>query len=95
MSKANNPFAGIGYFKGTFSLQVKNDVKSYQVPPKCITYAIQVALKKEEERLQEHQILARHGLDKMAESNNNFSIVPILDGTVHLCLDPQHITKYS
>ena len=30
----------IGYFDGTFSLQVKPDSKLYQVPQRCVAYAL-------------------------------------------------------
>ena len=38
-------FTGIGCFKGTFSLQVKDAVKPYQAPPNCIAYAPHGAFK--------------------------------------------------
>ena len=60
-------FTGIGCFKGTFSLQVKDDMKPYQMPPRCITYVLQEPFKKELERLQEHEIHAPLGMDKMAK----------------------------
>ena len=34
-------FSGIGYFNGTFSLQVKSDSKPYQALPRCIANALQ------------------------------------------------------
>ena len=41
------PFNGIGCFKGTFSLQCKPDSKPYQVPPRCVAYALQKLFKEE------------------------------------------------
>ena len=44
-------FNGIGCFDGTFSLQLKPDCKPYQVPPRCMAYALQKPCKEELERL--------------------------------------------
>ena len=52
--EAGNVFTGIGCFKGTFQLQVKDNVESYHVPLRHVTYAFQETFKKELERLQEH-----------------------------------------
>ena len=48
-------FPGIGYFKGTFSLQGKDGVKLYQTPPRHIAYMFQEPIKKELERLQQEE----------------------------------------
>ena len=48
----SNVFTGIGCFKGTFSLQVKEDKTPCQVLPRPVVYALQEPLKKELERLQ-------------------------------------------
>ena len=37
----NDIFTGIGFFKGTFYLQVKDYAKPYQVPLWCVGYALQ------------------------------------------------------
>ena len=44
-------FTGIWCFKDIFSLQVKNDMKLYQVPPRHVVYALQEPFKKELEQL--------------------------------------------
>ena len=44
--------------KSTFSLQVKDDVKPYQMWPRQVEYALQTSFKKELERPQDHLILA-------------------------------------
>ena len=51
-------FTGNGCFKGTFSLQVKDDAKPYQLPLRHIAHPLQEPFKKEPDRLQKHQILA-------------------------------------
>ena len=53
----SNVFRGIGCFKGTFSIQVKDDAKAYKMPLRYIAYVLPEPLKKELERLQQHQIL--------------------------------------
>ena len=40
-------FISIGFFKGTSSLQVKDDIKPYKTQPRCIAYALQEPLKEE------------------------------------------------
>ena len=40
-------FNGIGYFKGTFSLQLKSDSKPYLVPPLHVAYTLQNPFKEE------------------------------------------------
>ena len=34
-------FTEIGCFQGTFSLQVRDDVKPYKALPSCVAYALQ------------------------------------------------------
>ena len=41
----SDEFMGIGYFKGIFSLLIKDDVKPYQASPKHIAYALQEPFK--------------------------------------------------
>ena len=81
-------FNGIGCFKGTFSLQLKLDSKPYQVPPRCIAYALQKLFKEELQNLQELDIIAPLGVDKMSEGYNRFVLVPKANSKVQLCLDP-------
>ena len=50
-------FNSIGYFKGTFSLQLKPDRKPYEVPPRCIAYVLQKPFKEELQHLQELDII--------------------------------------
>ena len=86
-SEYSSELARIGCFKGTFSLQIKDDMKPYQALPRCIGCAVHEPLiKKELERLQEHQILVLLGVDKTAKWCNSFVIVPKPNGTVCLCL---------
>ena len=44
-------FSGIGSFKCTFSLQVKDGIKPYQVSLRYVACALQEPLKKVEDRL--------------------------------------------
>ena len=81
-------FNGIGCFKGTFSLQLKPDSKLYQVPPRHVAYALQKPFKEELQHLQELDIIAPLGVDKMAEWCNSFVLVPKANCKVRLCLDP-------
>ena len=45
-------FNDIGYFDGTFSLQLKPDSKPCQAPPRCMPYALPKQFQEEFERLQ-------------------------------------------
>ena len=80
-------FNGIGYFKGTFSLQLKPDSKLYQVPPRCVAYALQKPFKEELEHLQKMDIITPLGVDETAEWCNSFVLIPKANGKVGLCLD--------
>ena len=91
--KYSDVFIGIGCFKDTFPLQVKEGVNPYQVPPRPLSYMLQVPFKKKLGRLQEQQIMAPTGIDETAEWCNNFFIVPKSNGTVCLCLDPAWLKK--
>ena len=42
----SNVFMGIGCFKGTFSLKLKDDAKPFQMPPRHVAYTLQVPFKK-------------------------------------------------
>ena len=53
----SDKFTGIGFFNGTFSLEVKDDKKPYQVPLRHVAYGMQEPVKKELERQQQHQNL--------------------------------------
>ena len=50
-------FTGIGCFKATFSLQVKDRAKPYNAPHRHVTYALHEPPRKELKRLQEQQII--------------------------------------
>ena len=76
-----------------FSVQVKPDHKPYQVPPRCVAYALQKPFKEELEWLQQHDIITPPGMDETAEWCNNFVLVPKSNGKVRLCLDPAWINQ--
>ena len=82
-NKYSAMLTGIGCFKGTFSLQVRNDVKTYLVPLRCTACTLHEPFK-ELEKLQEHQIL---GVDETAEWCNSFVTVPKPNITLCLCLN--------
>ena len=52
------------YFKGTFSLQVKDGMQPYQTLPRLVTYALQEPFKKKLERLQKQQTIGPLGVEK-------------------------------
>ena len=80
-------FNGIGCFKGSFTLQLKSDSKQYQVPPRCVVYALKIPFKEELECLQKMDIITLLGVDEMAEWCNSFVLVPKANDKVRLCLD--------
>ena len=73
--------------QGTFSLQLKPNSKPYQVPPRCVAYALQKPFKEELEQLQKMDIITPLGVDKTVEWCNSFVLVPKANGKVRLCLD--------
>ena len=77
--------------KGTFSFQVKRDIRPYQVPPRCVAYALQKPFKDELDWLQKYHYTTR--ADEMAEWCNSFVLVPKANGKVRLCLDPAQLNQ--
>ena len=69
-------FNHIGCFDSTFSLQLKLDSKPYQVPPRCMAYALQKPFKGDLEGLQKQDIIAPPGVDETSEWCNSFVLVP-------------------
>ena len=86
-------FNGNGCFKGTFSLQLKSDSKPYQMPHRCVVYALQKPFKEEQEHLQKMDIITPLGVGEMAEWCNSFVLVPKANGKVRLCLDPAQLNQ--
>ena len=60
-------FNGIECFYGTLSLQSKPNSKPYQVPPRCVAYALQWPFKEELQCLQQQDIITALGLSKTSE----------------------------
>ena len=77
-----NVFNAIGCFKGTFSLQLKPDSKSYQAPPRCVAYVLQKPFKEELKCLQEMDIITLH-LELMRHWN----------GVIALCWCPKLMVR--
>ena len=86
-------FNSIGYFKGTFSLQLKLDSKPYQVPPRHVAYVLQKPFKEDLQQLQDLDIIMLLGVDKTAEWCNSFVLGPKANGKVQLCLDPVQLNQ--
>ena len=86
-------FDGIGCFKGIFSLQLKPDSKTYQVPLRCVAYALQKPFKEELDWLQRMDIITPLGIDKTMEWCKSFVLVPNANGEVRLCLDPVRVNQ--
>ena len=89
----DNVFNGIGCFKGTFSLQLKPDSKPYQVPPRCVAYALQKLFKEELDHLQKLDIITPVGIDEKVEWCNSFVLESKANGKVSLCLDPARLNQ--
>ena len=77
----------IGYFDGTFSLQLKTASRPYRVPPRHVAYGLQKPSKEELERLQIQDIIAPLGTDETSEWCNSFVLVLKANGKVRLCLN--------
>ena len=83
----------IGCFKGTFSSQVKDDVKSISDAAYMHSLFTSGTIQKELEGIQEHQIVALLALDETVEYCKSFVIVPMPNGTVNLCLGPAQLNQ--
>ena len=57
-------FTEIGCFDGQFLWQVKESRKTYQVPPRCISYTLQKQFKKELEQIQSQDIITPLHVDE-------------------------------
>ena len=86
-------FNGIECFNHTFSLQVKPDSKPYQVPPRCIGYALQQPFKEELECPKQQDIITPLGINETDEWCNSFVLVPKLNRKVRLHLDPARLNQ--
>ena len=86
-------FNGIECFKGTFSLQLKPDSKTYQMPLRHIAYALQQPFKEELQCLQELDIIVPLGVDEMAEWCNWLCVGTQSKCKVWLCLDPAQLNQ--
>ena len=51
-------------------------VKPYQVPLRCVAYALQKPFEEELEQLQKEDIIAPLGMDEISEWCNSFVLVP-------------------
>ena len=80
-------FNGIGCFHETFSLQVKPDNKLYQVPQRCIVYALQKPFKEELEWFQQHDTTAPVGMDDTVDGATALYWCQKPYGKVRSCLD--------
>ena len=89
----DNVFNGIGYFEGTFSLQLKPDSRPYQSPLRHVSYVLQKPVKDKLDRLQQLDIITLLGADKTAEWCNSFVLVPKSNGKVRLCLYPAWLNQ--
>ena len=86
-------FNCIGCFKGTFSLQLKPGSRPYQVPPRCVAYALQKICKEELEHLQKMDIITPLGVDETAEWCNSFVLVPKANSKVRLYFDEAQLNQ--
>ena len=86
-------FTRIGWFDGTFSLQVKPDSKPCQAPLRHVAYALQKPFKEDLEWLQLQDIITLLGMDVTAEWCNSFALVPKTNWKVKVCLDPARLNQ--
>ena len=82
-------FTSIGCFKGTISLQFKNGIKPYQVPPSktCGIHTV-TAIQRLIYWLHKEQIIVPLGVYKISEWYKNFVLEPKPNGKVRQYLDP-------
>ena len=65
-------FAGKGCFDGMFTLQVKDNSKTYQPLQRYVAYALYMPFKEEKEQLQKLDISTIPCVDEMVEWCNSF-----------------------
>ena len=91
--KYHDMCTGIGYFDGTFKLQVREGSCSYQGKLRRVTYSLQEPLKEVLDKLQMQQIIVPLDIDETSELYISFVLVPKAHGKVGLCQDLTRLNK--
>ena len=91
-NKFSDVFIGIGSFKVTFSMMVKDNTKPYKHHQDVWKMHHKDHLK-ELKRLQEQEILGPLEVNETTKWCNGFIIIPKANGTLHLCLNPVKLNQ--
>ena len=86
-------FTGIGCFKGTIKLQVREDSCLYQVQSRRVAYALQEPIREELDRLQKRKEMVLLDVDEISEWCKSFLLVLKANCKVKLCLNQARLNK--
>ena len=86
-------YSQVWVFNGTFKLQMRQDSYPHQAPPRRVSYALQVQLKEELDRLQKQQIIVPLDAEEISEWCSSLVLLPKSNSKVRLCLDPSRLNN--
>lgn len=89
--KFNNLFKGLGCLKGEFNLKVDPQVIPVIDPPRKIPFQLHAKLKKELDRMEQNEVIAR--VNSPTSWVSSIVLVEKADGSLRLCLDPRNLNK--
>ncbi|GBO41607.1 Transposon Ty3-G Gag-Pol polyprotein [Araneus ventricosus] len=84
-------FEGVGKFKGTCKINIKNDATPVVRPPRRVPLTVKPKLELKLKELEAQGIIAK--VDQPKEWVSNIVIIEKANGTIRICLDPQDLKK--
>ncbi|GBN46208.1 Transposon Tf2-6 polyprotein, partial [Araneus ventricosus] len=84
-------FEGVGKFKGTCKINIKNDATPVVRPPRRVPLTVKPKLELKLKELEAQGIIAK--VDQPKEWVSNIVIIEKANGTIRICLDPQDLNK--
>ncbi|GBL54047.1 hypothetical protein AVEN_188016-1 [Araneus ventricosus] len=82
-------FEGVGKFKGTCKINIKNDATPVVRPPRRVPLTVKPKLELKLKELEAQGIIAK--VDQPKEWVSNIVIIEKANGTIRICLDPQDL----
>ncbi|GBM60077.1 Uncharacterized protein K02A2.6 [Araneus ventricosus] len=84
-------FEGVGKFKGTCKINIKNDATPVVRPPRRVPLTVKPKLELKLKELEAQGIIAK--IDQPKEWVSNIVIIEKANGTIRICVDPQDLNK--
>ena len=87
-------FTGIGNMSTVINIKLKDNAIPYVAPIRRVVHTLQEPLQLEFEKLVDEGILRKLKIDEKSEWLNSFVCERKPNGSIRLCLDPTHLSKY-